>query len=169
MLRNLVLMLVTPAVALAGLEVAARLELLPLPEFVLTSDAWWQERWFRKRRGLNPREFVELDSDLGYIPAANLDDLEYEGVRISTNSAHMRGRREYPVERTDATRIVVVGDSYVFGECANDLDAFPAVMEELLPNTEVLADRILSLPSCSCWRPTSASSRPRRTCVRAST
>jgi hypothetical protein len=136
-LGKISLLLASTLLTLLGFEVAARLELLPLPEFVV-SDAWWQERWHRKRRGLNPRQFVQLDSDLGFVPAAGLEEFEYQGVRISTNSAHMRGKREYPVERTGETRIVVVGDSFTFGQCVEDAGTFPAVMEQILPNTEVL-------------------------------
>ncbi len=137
MLGKIAILLLFTFLSLFTAECAARLELLPLPEFVHT-DAWWEERWHRKRRGLNPRVFVQLDRDLGYIPAANLRDVEYEGVRISTNASNMRGTREYPLERNGSRRIAVVGDSYVFGQCAADDEAFPAVMEEVLPDTEVL-------------------------------
>ena len=137
MLGKIALLLVSILLTLLVCEAAARLELLPLPDFVV-SDAWWEERWHRERQGLNPREVVELDPDLGFIPAAGLSGYEYGGARISTNSAHMRGTREYPVERTDAARVVVVGDSFTFGQCANDDETFPAVMEATLPNTEVL-------------------------------
>ena len=114
MLGKIALLLVSILLTLLVCEAAARLELLPLPDFVV-SDAWWEERWHRERQGLNPREVVELDPDLGFVPAADLSGYEYGGARISTNSAHMRGTREYPVERTDAARVVVVGDSFTFG------------------------------------------------------
>jgi len=137
MLGKIALFLISTLLTLLACEVAARLELLPLPDFVV-SDAWWQERWHRERQGLNPREFVELDPELGFVPAAGLSDYEYEGAKVSTNSAHMRGAREYPLERTDAARVVVVGDSFTFGQCVSDDETFPAVMEATLPNTEVL-------------------------------
>ena len=137
MLGKIALSLVSLLLALLACEAAARLELLPLPEFVV-SDAWWKERWHRERQGLNPREFVELDPDLGFVPAAGLSGYEYAGAKVSTNSAHMRGAREYPVERTEAARVVVVGNSFTFGQCANDDETYPAVMEATLPNTEVL-------------------------------
>lgn len=137
MLGKIALLLLFTFLSLFAAECAARLELIPLPGFVRT-DAWWEERWHRKRRGLNPREFVKLDSELGFIPAANLRSVEYEGVLINTNSAHMRGTREYPLERTGVPRVATIGDSFTFGECANDDEAFPAVMEELLAPAEVL-------------------------------
>lgn len=137
MLRNLGLLLVSTLASLLAVELAARLEWIPLPDPVST-DAWWEERWHRTRTGLNPRAFVELDPDLGYIPAAGLDRFEYQGVRISTNAAHMRGLSEYPRERTEAARVVVIGDSYAFGQCAGDEETFPFAMEQRLSNAEVL-------------------------------
>jgi hypothetical protein len=137
MAGKVALLFVSLLLTLLVCEAAARLELLPLPDFVI-SDAWWEERWHRARRGLNPREFVELDADLGFVPAAGLSGHRYQGAKISTNSAHMRGAREYSVERTEAARVVAIGDSYTFGQCANDDETYPAVMEATLPNTEVL-------------------------------
>jgi len=136
-LARLALLVVSTLVALLLLEAAMRLEIVPLPDFV-QSDGWWEERWARERKGLNPREFVQLDSELGYIPAANLRDFEYEGARFSTNSAHARGRREIPKDRGSGPRVVVIGDSFSFGQCANDDETYPAVMRERLPDTEVL-------------------------------
>ncbi len=137
MLRNLAALLLSTLASLGAVEVAARLEWIPLPDHVST-DAWWEERWHREREGMNPRAFVELDADLGHVPAAHLDAFEYQGARISTNGAHMRGRREIPAERSAAARIVAVGDSYTFGQCANDDETFPFAMERHLADAEVL-------------------------------
>jgi hypothetical protein len=143
MLAKLGLALASVALTLLVFEAAIRLKVLPEPAFVV-SEGWWMERWLRTGRGSNPREFVHIDPDLGWIPTANLDALEYNGVRISTNSAHMRGRREIPLSRTDAARIVAVGDSYTFGQCAEDDESFPAVLERELPNAEVLNLGVMS-------------------------
>jgi lysophospholipase L1-like esterase len=54
-------------------------------------------------------------------------------VQISTNSAGMRGRREYPVERTTGTRrVLMLGDSFTFGYGVNDDEVVSAVLEDLL-------------------------------------
>jgi len=71
MAGKVALLFVSLLLTLLVCEAAARRELLPLPDFVI-SDAWWEERWHRAQRGLNPREFVELDADLGFVPAAGL-------------------------------------------------------------------------------------------------
>ena len=61
-----------------------------------------------------------------YVPG------DYE-VRISTNSAGMRGQREYPVERVAGKRrILMLGDSFTFGYGVNDQEVVSAVLEDLL-------------------------------------
>lgn len=137
MLAKLSLLVASILLTLGAFEVAIRVGAIQPTSFVV-SDAWWKENWLRRKRGGNPREFINLDRDLGWIPAANLDGIEYEGVRIHTNASHMRGAREIPLERTGATRIVTVGDSYTFGQCAEEDETFPAVIEQELPDTEVL-------------------------------
>ncbi|MBW2241083.1 MAG: hypothetical protein JRH01_03785 [Deltaproteobacteria bacterium] len=137
MLRNLGLVLLSTLISLLMVEFAARLELIPLPDHVST-DAWWAERWQRERKGMNPRAIIELDADLGYVPAANLDLFEYQDARISTNAKHMRGRQEYALERSNSARIVAIGDSFTFGQCANDDETFPFALEQSLIDAEVL-------------------------------
>jgi hypothetical protein len=137
MAKNLALALLSTLLTLGAVETAIRLGLVPLPSLPV-SEGWWKERFLRTGRGGNPREFAKLDPELGWLVAANLDELDYEGVRISTNSDHMRGRREIPLARSGAPRIVAVGDSYTFGQCAEDDETFPAVIGQSLPDTEVL-------------------------------
>lgn len=137
MLKNLLLLLCSTVVVLVGLEIAIRREMVPLPEYLNTSP-WWKEAWFRTRRGLIPQEFVTLDPDLGWVPAANLDGIVLEGAAIGTNSQGMRGKREIPTARTGAPRIAMTGDSFTFGQCVVDADTFPAQLERLLPGSEVL-------------------------------
>jgi lysophospholipase L1-like esterase len=50
----------------------------------------------------------------------------------------MRGRREYPVARGAALRIVALGDSFTFGQCVGDDESFPAQLERLIAPGEVL-------------------------------
>lgn len=78
--------------------------------------------------------------DAGYGVRANTPNVvtrhyvpgDYE-VRITTNSAGMRGQREYPVARVPGTRrILMLGDSFPFGYGVEDQDVVSAVLETLL-------------------------------------
>jgi lysophospholipase L1-like esterase len=67
-------------------------------------------------------------------------------VAISTNSAGMRGRREYPVERVPGKRrILVLGDSFTFGYGVNDDEVVSAVLEDLLNERASASAEVLNL------------------------
>lgn len=136
MLKNLLLLAASTLVALVVAEIGIRREWIPIPERV-ESSGWWKELWLRRGKGPVPKAFVQLDPELGWLPAANLEGVRLEGGIVGTNSVNMRGRREFPIERTGAPRIVAIGDSFTFGQCVNDADAFPAQLAERL-DAEVL-------------------------------
>ncbi len=61
-----------------------------------------------------------------YVPG------DYE-VAINTNSAGMRGKREYPLEKPDGVRrILVLGDSFAFGYGVEDEEVVSARLESEL-------------------------------------
>ena len=78
--------------------------------------------------------------DAGYGVRANKPNVitrhyvpgDYD-VRITTNSAGMRGQREYPVARVPGKRrILLLGDSFPFGYGVEDTEVVSAVLETLL-------------------------------------
>jgi hypothetical protein len=79
-----------------------------------------------------------VDSGYGVrATKANVDTRHYVpgdyDIRITTNSAGMRGPEEYPVERVPGKkRVLVLGDSFPFGYGVEDGDAVSAVLEKLL-------------------------------------
>jgi hypothetical protein len=77
---------------------------------------------------------------LGWRVEPNLRNLEaYRGKVLSTNSRGLRGRTEYGHEKPpEAFRIVVLGDSFTFGEEVGDEETYSHVLQELLPQAEVL-------------------------------
>ena len=60
-------------------------------------------------------------------------DFKFRGIDIHVNSAGMRSYRDYPLEKSQGVfRIVVIGDSFTFGNGSNLEDAFPHVLEAFL-------------------------------------
>jgi len=59
-----------------------------------------------------------------------------EVVHIDSRGA--RGTREVPYERTDARRIVVIGDSFAFGWGVSDEETYAHRLAEALPGVEVV-------------------------------
>ncbi len=58
---------------------------------------------------------------------------------MNTNGQHMRGVKEISYEKSPGNlRIAVLGDSFTWGDDAPLFFSYPALLEELIPNTEVL-------------------------------
>ncbi|MBL8202135.1 MAG: SGNH/GDSL hydrolase family protein [Chromatiales bacterium] len=83
------------------------------PRFVV--DSGYGVRW--NQSGIDTRHYVPGDYD----------------VRITTNSAGMRGPREYALERPPGVqRVMILGDSFAFGYGVEDGEVVSAVLEGLL-------------------------------------
>lgn len=135
-------LLLASLLVVAGAELALRSLVSPL--VVLEGDAWWQYLWRADRversddGGLSYAH-DRYDAALGWRPVPNFDR---DGIR--TNSLGIRADREFAFERVPAVaRIVAVGDSFTWGEHTfsgqiGNGQTYPAVLERLLPETEVL-------------------------------
>lgn len=127
------------ALTLAAGEIAVRATLDPAR--ALRGDAWWERRWrLAHGAGLEGESnratysFDQYDPDLGWRPRPS-----YRSDSIRTNALGIRADREYPRERDPLVpRIVLVGDSYTWGEGVPNEESFPAVLESLLPGVEAL-------------------------------
>jgi lysophospholipase L1-like esterase len=122
----LVLVLATTAIFLAE-QVARR----RFPELRVAAE--------RQQRPENL--FIQFDRRLGWahIPGATVrfTRLEFD-TRVSINEDGFRGPRVPIGRRSGWNRIVVLGDSYVFGHGVNDDETFCVRLAELFPQTEVV-------------------------------
>jgi hypothetical protein len=135
------LLVLVSLLATAGcLEIAARRAFL-LP-YNPNADGWWRVSWL-KRSGQFSSERAQYPIDrfhpvLGWTLRENLRDVPLLEAKVSSNSRGARGRREYSPARHGGTRVVVIGDSYSFGEGVNDAETFSAQLEQILPDSEVI-------------------------------
>ena len=133
--RFLLASLAVLALLEVGLRAAAALRdrVPPTPDESLEDEWKWARRHLEVGHPTLPSHFV-FDPLLGW---RNEPDLRTES--FSTNSAGMRGSREFPLERTPGRRrLVVVGDSYTFGQGVRDPETFVEVLGERLPDWELL-------------------------------
>jgi hypothetical protein len=64
---------------------------------------------------------------------------QFPGSTVDSNSRGIRGRAEHvPGRRPGGRRIVALGDSFTFGEGVGDEEAFPHLLQGLLPGAEVI-------------------------------
>ena len=106
-------------------------------------DATWRRRWLERHARLGtPLDygFDEWSPTLGWKVKPNLRDTEaFRGKPLSTNSRGLRGSVEHSYEKPPGVfRIVVLGDSFTFGEEVGDEETYSHYLQELLPQVEVL-------------------------------
>lgn len=76
---------------------------------------------------------------LGWYPLKNAKNVSVGKYVVNFNADGIRGEKIYAKNKQPGiTRIVVVGDSFTFGEGVNDDETYPAQLEKIMPNTEVL-------------------------------
>jgi len=101
----------------------------------------WQRLWVwgQKRTGLDLVFPIEVyDPLLGWRTAPGLVDVSLgENYLVNTNSSGFRGRLEIS-EHKNLPRILLLGDSYTFGDQANDDEVFGSLLQQMLPGTEVI-------------------------------
>lgn len=128
------------ALALVSAEVSARLAVALVPPkryMVYESEAWWRLRWLHG--AVLPDSLFVFDERRGWAIRGGVSGARVgRGNRGFTNSKGARGPDEVPYERTDRPRIVVIGDSFAFGEGVADPMTFAAELGRLLPGAEVV-------------------------------
>jgi hypothetical protein len=137
---DLFLLLASTLATVLALELAIRAGLVPLPEYVL-SDGWQRERWLRGRADdlrVTKHRIDRFDPELGWSLVPDLAGVPLNGALVHSNTAGMRGQREYDRKRGAGLRVVAVGDSFTFGQCVGDDETFAARLEQRLAPGEVL-------------------------------
>lgn len=85
-------------------------------------------------------EYAAYHPTRGWALKPNIKNMSvFDGKVLNSNSKGLRGKTEYAYQRTPGKRrIVVLGDSFTFGEEVSDDETYPHYLEAALPNTEVL-------------------------------
>ncbi len=97
----------------------------------------------RKGWALVPeRIWTEYHPVLGWVhqkSKAAILKIEGHEIPLHTNALGFRGQREYPQTKPEGVhRILVLGDSFVFGFGVRDEETFSAVLENRDPNLEMM-------------------------------
>lgn len=134
-----------------GLCRVAFLRLHPGRYYEAGSSTWWRLRWRRALEGragppspgqgaVEPE--LVYDPQLGWTARPLLRGLPTgtQGGRISTDSRGARGMAEHALgcAAKRRPRVLVLGDSFAFGDEVNDDEVFPARLQRLLPGVEFI-------------------------------
>jgi hypothetical protein len=84
--------------------------------------------------------FDMYDPSKGWKPKPNLkDEKAWDDKILNTNSKGLRGEKDFPYAKTRGRpRILILGDSFTFGDQVSDNETYSHYLQEMLPNTEVI-------------------------------
>jgi hypothetical protein len=75
----------------------------------------------------------------GWSIKPNLMDMPvFKGKVLSSNSKGIRGKREYQYGKSIKKRILILGDSFTFGEEVSDNETYSYYLQQALPSSEVI-------------------------------
>ncbi len=142
---QLVAMAVVFVAVIVGVLAEVTTRLLVPPSAYLVGDAYWIHRWV-EQRAAQPATHADgagfkadypmdrFDPELGWVPSEG-----YRSEEINVSSQGARGVAEYALPRpADRRRIVIVGDSFTFGEGVADADTYPAQLAGMFEGVEVV-------------------------------
>lgn len=97
----------------------------------------WRRRWVSSHKKKAKTQLDgndRFDPTQGWLPKPNL-----KAGRLTTNSEGLRSLREHShSERIKPDRILILGDSFTFGEEVGDKETFPYFLQQMLPENEVI-------------------------------
>ncbi len=106
------------------------------------ADFFWRRRWMLRHSDHIQVYFTfdSYDPTLGWRPKPSLVDQKVFGDKfLNTNSRQLRGRTEYSFDKNpDKRRILILGDSFTFGEEVSDDETYSHHLQTLMPDTEVI-------------------------------
>jgi hypothetical protein len=108
----------------------------------LQDDSSWRLRWIRKhaQQGEIFYQFDVYHPTRGWAVKPNVRGASaFPGKVLCSNSRGLRGEREHAYEKPPgAHRILLLGDSFTFGDEVSDAETYAALLQEMLPETEVI-------------------------------
>ena len=135
------------------LEAVSRFVLLSDKTYtLLTGDrdsSSWRIRWLKRHEDIKVKIFYRFDQhspSRGWALKPLIRDMTVFADKIKTGRKHLntnlkgiRGIAEYPYERIPGKkRILVIGDSFTFGDGVSDEETYSSYLERLLGNAEVI-------------------------------
>jgi hypothetical protein len=143
--RRMVVVLAYGVFLACLLEGTARLAFLIPAVVKLTADEdyTYRRKWVREHQKSGMQVYYTFDiydPSKGWRPKPNLRDARVFGNKIlNTNSKGLRGQKEFPYSKEKGkVRILILGDSFTFGDEVSDAETYSYYLQEMLPNTEVI-------------------------------
>ena len=106
-------------------------------------DYTYLRNWVREHQKSGTATYYAFDMydpSKGWKPKPNLRDVKaFNGKILNTNSKGLRGKQDFPYTKNQAKlRILILGDSFTFGDEVSDDETYSYYLQEMLPHTEVI-------------------------------
>jgi hypothetical protein len=106
-------------------------------------DYTYVRNWVREHQKSGTATYYTFDMydpTKGWIPKPNLREAKASNDKIlNTNSKGLRGKKDFPyIKSKERLRILILGDSFTFGDEVSDDETYSYYLQEMLPHTEVI-------------------------------
>jgi len=125
-------------------EVASRL-LFAIPAFservAYQGSLSWRRGWVHGRpKGPLGEVFEMYNPTKGWVLKPNIRNMTvFEKRVLNTNSKGFRGIAEYsPGPHHGKVRVLILGDSFTFGDGVSDSETYPAFLQRMIPTAEII-------------------------------
>ena len=103
----------------------------------------WRRQWIKRRQDAGQQfrfSFDAYDSTKGWQTRPNVKQMKVFNDKIlNTNAQGFRDRHDYTVARdTGKVRILLLGDSFTFGEAVSDDEMYASLLQHMLPRAEIM-------------------------------
>ena len=127
-------------------EGAARLAfwIPPIGKRLTTNDDYtFRRNWVHEHQKSGMEFYYAIDMydpSKGWITKPNLRDVRaFDNKLLNTNSKGFRGRKDFPQSKNkEKLRILILGDSFTFGDEVSDDETYSYYLQEMLPHTDVI-------------------------------
>jgi hypothetical protein len=99
--------------------------------------------WVREHRKAGTATYYSFDMydpSKGWILRPNLNSVKaFNDKVLSTNSKGLRGKKDFPYSKNkEKLRILILGDSFTFGDDVSDDETYSSYLQAMLPDTEII-------------------------------
>jgi len=106
-------------------------------------DLSWRRAWIERHQNKGVEVYYAFDiydPSKGWMSKPNIRNMTVFGNKtLNTNSKGFRGKNEYAYTKNpDKFRILIVGDSFTFGDEVSDNETYSYYLQSMIPNAEVM-------------------------------
>ena len=106
-------------------------------------DYTYLRNWVREHQKSGTATYYAFDmydASKGWIPKPNLKNIKaFDNKILNTNSKGLRGKKDFSYAKDkEKFRILILGDSFTFGDEVSDDETYAHYLQEMLPHVEVI-------------------------------